>query len=94
MRIFNLNELLDDLDELGNKDWGDSLEFIKIHPKAVEEAKLFVESHSISDLGQPYVVPMMDGGINIEWYLPKRELEIEFNGDGRILYLTHDRVTD
>lgn len=39
---------------------------------------------------EPEVVPASAGGIQLEWYLGKRELEIEFTATGQIEYLRSD----
>jgi hypothetical protein len=41
-------------------------------------------------LPEPEVVPASAGGIQLEWYLGKRELEIEFTATGQIEYLRSD----
>jgi hypothetical protein len=41
-------------------------------------------------LPEPEVVPASAGGIQLEWYLGKRELEIEFTADGQVEYLRSD----
>jgi len=41
-------------------------------------------------LPEPKVVPTSSGGIQLEWYLGKRELEIEFTPTGQIEYLRSD----
>jgi len=41
-------------------------------------------------LPEPEVVPASGGGIQLEWYLGRRELEIEFTGTGQIEYLRSD----
>ena len=42
-------------------------------------------------LPEPEVVPASAGGIQLEWYLGKRELEIEFTATGQIEYLRSDK---
>ena len=44
----------------------------------------------IDDLPEPEIVPACGGGIQLEWYMGDRELEIEFTPDGRIEYLATD----
>jgi len=39
---------------------------------------------------QPEFVPVSDGGIQLEWYMGDRELEIEFRKDGSVEFLTTD----
>ncbi len=41
-------------------------------------------------LPEPEVVPTSSGGIQLEWYLGKRELEIEFTTNGQLEYLRSD----
>ncbi|GEM_PF-1759293 len=41
-------------------------------------------------LPEPEVVPASGGGIQLEWYLGRRELEIEFTPTGQIEYLRSD----
>jgi len=41
-------------------------------------------------LPKPEVVPASGGGVQLEWYLGKRELELEFAATGHIEYLRTD----
>jgi hypothetical protein len=48
----------------------------------------------VDGLPDPEIVPASGGGVQLEWYLEDRELEIEFMRDGRVEYLATDNLAD
>lgn len=62
-------------------------------PPSMALVKSIVKSLRLAEketLPEPKVVPTSSGGIQLEWYLGKRELEIEFTPTGQIEYLRSD----
>ena len=62
-------------------------------PIAAAAAKSALWSASGEKTQWPSVVPLSDGGVQIEWNLAKVALEIEFRPDGGIGALYIDRTT-
>ena len=63
-----------------------------LHPSAIAGA---INVLTISDIEQPpmpYVGPVTGGGVQIEWYTPTRELELEILPDGSLQYVAVDEA--
>jgi len=54
---------------------------------AVNNALTFMRAVQVEDLPVPNIVPVPGGGIQIEWSIAHRELELEFLSDGSVEYL-------
>lgn len=55
--------------------------------KVAEASINLLKSIEFDDLATPYVIPVSGGGIQFEWSVGQRELEIEILPDGSIEYL-------
>jgi len=49
-----------------------------------------LEYSEVIDVPVPEVVPTVSGGVQLEWYMRDRQLEIEFPGAGAVEYLQTD----
>jgi len=62
-------------------------------PPSLRLIKRIVRSLRLAEIEtfpEPEVVPANGGGVQLEWYLGKRELELEFTATGHIEYLRTD----
>lgn len=78
------------LDELANleHDW-DSYGADPIHPRALARARRLVELIS-PFLGAPFISPLCDGGIDIEWVSDSIEVSLEVTGtDEGVIYMVN-----
>ena len=66
-----------------------------IAPALVSSALKFVDRILMVDfrLPPPSVVPISDGGLQIEWHRAGKDFEIEFSPDGSIRYYYYDSST-
>ena len=66
-----------------------------IAPALVSSALKFVDRISMVDfrLPPPSIVPISDGGLQIEWHRAGKDFEIEFSPDGSIRYYYYDSST-
>lgn len=83
-QLLRLCELGDDWDSYGSPP--PSLVLVK---RIVE----WLKYTEIEDLLEPEIVPACGGGVQLEWYVGDRELELEFMADGRIECLATDNRT-
>ena len=67
-------------------DW-DSYGSIPPLPKVVKNAERLLMAIKFEDLPVPHIVPVSGGGIQIEWSISARELELEIMPDGSVEYL-------
>ena len=54
--------------------------------RALHIAERLVTAINLEDLPVPYIIPVSGGGIQIEWNIPPRELELEILPDGSVEY--------
>lgn len=68
-----------DLDELSTlpTDW-DSYGSPKISNELINVAKMFLRQLEYDFIDAPHVVPISGGGVQFEWQIGERELELEF----------------
>lgn len=59
--------------------------------RVIDKAIAIIQSIPFEDLPTPYVVPVAGGGIQFEWNISGRELEIEILPDGSAEYLKAER---
>jgi hypothetical protein len=71
------------------KDW-DSYESSSPHPQVIENAERLIRTIKFDDLPVPQITPVSGGGIQIEWGIFSRELELEILPDGSVDYLEVD----
>ena len=78
----------DDLIRLANLpfDW-DSYGSPKIPNELIKTAEIFLDSLEYEDITQLLIVPVSGGGIQFEWQIGDRELELEFIDSNTIAYL-------
>jgi hypothetical protein len=58
--------------------------------QAIDRALQILEALRISGIRMPQIVPTSDGGIQFEWHLPTRRLEIEFDDEGNMGFFSVD----
>ena len=56
-------------------------------PAAVDTAMALIMQIDLEDIPVPYVVPVPGGGIQLEWIMNQRELELEVLPDGSVEFL-------
>lgn len=56
-------------------------------PKVVKNAERLLMAIKFEDLPVPHIVPVSGGGIQLEWSISSRELELEIMPDGSVEYL-------
>ncbi len=77
-----------DLDELSTLPIGwDSYGSPKISNDLIKAAKYFLNQLEYEFIAAPRVVPISGGGIQLEWQMGERELELEFIDSDNIGYL-------
>ena len=96
----HLEPALQRLDELAQlePDWN-SYGAAAMSPRAIKIAREFLKSvakrlvDKVGERVRPYVVvPLADGGVQIEWRSPERDLEVEIGPDGTLGYLLIERI--
>ena len=73
---------------------GDNWDSYGSLPPSADLAKTIIESLHFTEvltLPPPEVVPAAGGGLQLEWYMGARELEIEYDKTGCVAYLKTDR---
>lgn len=63
---------------------------IPLDPRNLDAARRFIESLPDGAAGQPMVVPMTRGRVQLEWHRGNRSLELEFEAPTTIHYLRWD----
>ncbi len=61
-----------------------------IAQRAIQAAHRLLETGRIQGAPVPQIVPTSDGGIQFEWHLPGRRLEIEIDEEGTMEYFYVD----
>lgn len=61
-----------------------------IAQRAIQAAHRLLETGLIQGAPVPQIVPTSDGGIQFEWHLPGRRLEIEIDEEGAMAYFYVD----
>lgn len=60
---------------------------------AIAQARWFYERHCLR-MPYPDVVPLSNGGVQLEWHNGNRSVEIEFSGDNEVSWLVDLNVED
>lgn len=83
-----LTDMLRDVLSLGQlqTNW-DSYGSPPLQPLVIEGAITFLKMLEIDQPPRPQICPVPGGGMQFEWHLPGRELEIEILPDGSMQYL-------
>mgnify|MGYP001374707901 CR=1 FL=1 len=55
---------------------------------AINGAAYILNTTQVARLPQPYIGPVTGGGVQIEWHLPERAVELEVCPDGSVGYIT------
>ncbi len=63
-----------------------------IAQRAIQAAHRFLETGLIQGAPVPQIVPTSDGGIQFEWHLAGRRLEIEIDEEGAMEYFYVDAI--
>ncbi|MBS1789107.1 MAG: hypothetical protein JST85_15370 [Acidobacteria bacterium] len=79
MKVSDLSKLPENWDSYGSR---------TVQPPAIEQATALLRQLASFNLPQPDVFPVPGGGIQVEFQLESRELEIEILPNGQIEYLT------
>lgn len=79
--------IFDDLGELATygPDW-DTYGAAAIDRASVEQAGRFISQQALRGIAAPAVVPMTDGGIQLEWHTGGVDLEISFSAEDPGVY--------
>lgn len=72
----------------------DSYDAVAPNPALLGQVLLTLDAAGKAGVVSPNLVPTIEGGVQLEWYLSPRELEIEFRADGGIEYLATDTAED
>ena len=62
-------------------------------PSLVSSVVLLLRWSEIDRLAEPEIVPALGGGVQLEWYMGDRELELEFRTEGSVEYLKSDNAS-
>jgi len=62
-------------------------------PELISEALSTLHYAEFPDLPAPAIVPVSGGGIQLEWHLPFKYLEIEFHPEGKASFLAENLVS-
>ncbi|MCF7954683.1 MAG: hypothetical protein K9M75_02665 [Phycisphaerae bacterium] len=86
--IFLFDRVVGDIDELAKlpRNW-DSYGSPEIPKDIIITAKRFINLLEYTPIEPPHVVPISGGGMQFEWQIGERELEIEFVDSENISYL-------
>ncbi len=71
------------------QDW-DSYGSRQIQTSAIRQALEILQMANLQHIPMPFVVPVPGGGVQLEWRLEGRELELEVQPDRTIAYLRVD----
>ena len=74
---------------LSLRDGWDSYGALAVRPESANQAVLFLQQHALGSLSAPSVVPMTDGGVQLEWHVGGVDLEIAFSRSEPGVYI-HD----
>lgn len=58
-----------------------------IFDELIDDAECFLRGLEMQNIVPPFVAPLPDGGVHLEWHYSKRELEVEFSNKGNVEYL-------
>lgn len=72
-----------------SQDW-DSYGSRQIQTSAIRQALEILQMANLQHIPMPFVVPVPGGGVQLEWRLEGRELELEVQPDRTIAYLRVD----
>lgn len=81
--LHDLSRLSDNWDGFGSP---------PLTPVALASAAKLLRTVALEAVPPPYIGPVTGGGIQIEWYTPGRELEVEILPDGSVEYVTVDET--
>lgn len=72
----------------------DSYRARPVEASAAVGVAMFLHDHSYHDLAAPQVVPMTDGGVQLEWHRDDVDFEISFSDDDPGVYIEDLRTGD
>jgi hypothetical protein len=74
-------------------DW-DSEGSITPSPSVIASIRVLLDRlrNGLGAIPIPFICPVPGGGVQFEWNSPKKQLEIEFTEDGRLVFLKEERT--
>ena len=82
-----LREAIAEIQELTSlrADW-DTYAASPIQATSATEAVLFLVDNAHADIAMPAVVPLRNGGVQLEWHRGGLDLEVSFSNEGSLVY--------